>query len=52
LSGSYSPTVYDAGYLALAASIGCELWTADRHLVQAVGGALPWLKTVDKVGAS
>ena len=40
------PTAYDASYLALAESAGCELWTADGRLVKAVAGALPWLKTV------
>lgn len=40
------PTAYDAAYLALAEHAGCELWTADGRLVKAVGGALPWLKTI------
>jgi len=40
------PTAYDASYLALAESAGCELWTADGRLVKAVGGTLPWLKTL------
>ena len=40
------PTAYDASYLALAESAGCELWTAGCRLVKAVAGALPWLKTV------
>ncbi len=40
------PTAYDASYLALAESAGCELWTADGRLVKAVSGALSWLKTV------
>jgi predicted nucleic acid-binding protein len=43
------PTAYDASYLALAESAGCELWTADGRLVRAVGGALPWLKTVRNI---
>jgi predicted nucleic acid-binding protein len=38
------PTVYDATYLALGELLGCEVWTADRRLYNAVGGALPWLK--------
>lgn len=45
------PTAYDASYLALAESVGCELWTADRRLIKAVGGTLPWLKTVYEIGA-
>ena len=40
------PTAYDASYLALAESAGCELWTADGRLVKAVGETLPWLKTL------
>jgi predicted nucleic acid-binding protein len=35
----------DASYLALAESVGCDLWTADGRLVRAVGAALPWLKS-------
>ena len=38
--------VYDAHYLALAESLGCELWTADRRLYQAVSGhvdSVRWL---------
>ncbi len=38
------PTVYDATYLALGELLGCEVWTADRRLYNAVGGALSWLK--------
>jgi len=33
---------YDSFYLALAGSLGCELWTADRRLHNAVG--LPWVR--------
>ena len=43
------PTAYDASYLALAESVPCELWTADGRLVRAVGGTLPWLKTVHDI---
>ncbi len=38
------PTAYDAHYLALAETLGCELWTADRRLINALRGALPWVK--------
>jgi predicted nucleic acid-binding protein len=38
------PTAYDAHYLALAETLGCELWTADRRLVNALRGALPWVR--------
>ncbi|MDP2950226.1 MAG: type II toxin-antitoxin system VapC family toxin [Chloroflexota bacterium] len=37
---------YDAHYLALAEIEGCELWTADRRLYNAVGGRMPWVKLV------
>jgi len=37
---------YDAHYLALAEIEGCELWTADRRLYNAVGGRMTWLKLV------
>ena len=32
---------YDALYLALAESEGCEVWTADRRLVRSVGARFP-----------
>ena len=37
------PTAYDAYYVALAETLGCELWTADRRLVNAVSHALGWV---------
>lgn len=37
---------YDAQYLAVASSLGCELWTADRHLVNTVAGKLPWVRWI------
>ena len=38
------PRAYDAQYLAVATSLGCELWTGDRRLVNAIRE--PWLKWV------
>jgi predicted nucleic acid-binding protein len=38
------PVAYDTHYLALAEHLGCEFWTADERLVNAVQGALPWVK--------
>ncbi len=38
------PKAYDAQYLAVAASLRCELWTADRRLANAI--PVPWLKCV------
>ncbi len=35
---------YDSFYLALAETLHCELWTADRHLSNAVD--LPWVRWV------
>ena len=32
--------VYDAHYLALAESLGCELWTADQRFYRAVGSGV------------
>lgn len=40
------PAVYDAVYLALAFTVGCDLWTGDERLVNAVAGRLPWVKWV------
>lgn len=37
---------YDAAYLALAESEGCELWTGDRLFYQAVKGELPRVKWI------
>lgn len=45
LSKRYNrPKAYDAQYLAVATARGCEMWTADRRLVNAVSE--PWLKWV------
>ena len=47
LAAAYSlPAAYDAHYLALAESLGAELWTADQRLWRAVGHALPWVRVV------
>ena len=37
---------YDSFYLALAESLGCELWTADRRLCNAVD--LPWVRSMEE----
>ena len=36
--------VYDAYYLALAESLGCEFWTADAQLYHSVHRQLSWVK--------
>jgi predicted nucleic acid-binding protein len=38
------PAVYDMHYVALAQIVGCELWTADRRLLNRVAGNLPFLR--------
>jgi len=38
------PTAYDASYLALAEIAGCEVWTADGRLYNAVKEVLPWVR--------
>lgn len=40
------PQAYDAQYLAVASLLGCELWTGDKRLFNAVGGALPWVRWI------
>lgn len=41
------PTAYDAYYLALGEIAGCEVWTADGRLYNAVKDALPWVRWLD-----
>jgi predicted nucleic acid-binding protein len=41
-----SPRAYDARYLATADLLGCELWTADRRLYNAVRKDLSWVRYV------
>lgn len=38
------PTAYDVYYVALAESLDCDLWTADRRLVNAVSRTFGWVK--------
>ncbi len=38
------PRANDAHYLVLAETLGCEFWTADGKLVNAVQDHLPWVK--------
>ncbi len=37
------PTAYDSHYLALAEIVNCGLWTADKHLYNAVYPRLNWV---------
>ena len=43
------PRIYDAMYLAAAQAEGCELWTADRRLVNAV--RLPWVRWIGEAAS-
>lgn len=38
------PQAYDSHYLALAEMLGCEFWTGDKRLYNAVKDKLPWVK--------
>ena len=38
------PATYDAHYLALAESRGCELWTADTRMWNSLRGKLAWVR--------
>lgn len=40
------PTAYDSQYLAVAERLGCEFWTADERLYNAVTAQLNWVKWV------
>lgn len=45
------PTVYDTHYVALAQIAGCEFWTADKKLLNALGGRLPFVKELSPLPA-
>ena len=38
------PASYDSHYIALAESLGCELWTADERLWNAASRTMPWVR--------
>ena len=40
------PRAYGSQYLALAELLGCELWTADERLVNAVRDELLWVRWI------
>ncbi len=45
LAGRFQqPTAYDAHYLALAESLGCDFWTTDERLFNTVKNVAPWVK--------
>ena len=39
---------YDAHYLALAETLRCDFWTADRRLAQSSGAEVPWVHWIGK----
>ena len=41
---------YDAHYLALAETLGCDFWTADRRLADAAGTGIPWVHWISESG--
>jgi predicted nucleic acid-binding protein len=40
------PAAYDAHYIALAQELGCDLWTDDQRLMNALAGKLPFMVSV------
>jgi len=44
------PAIYDAHYVALAELLGATLWTADRRLLRALGGRLPFVRWIGDYG--
>lgn len=40
------PSAYDALYVAVAESAGCDLWTDDRRLLRALEGRLPYVRWI------
>jgi predicted nucleic acid-binding protein len=46
------PATYDAHYLALAESLGCDLWTDDQRLLRQIGNRLPFVRRLGDYGVS
>lgn len=44
LSRRYQRSVYDSWYVHLAEQAGCEFWTADQKLYNALKDTLPWVQ--------
>jgi predicted nucleic acid-binding protein len=42
---------YDAHYLALAETLGCHFWTADRRLVGSASAEAPWVHLIDEIAS-
>ena len=43
------PTAYDSQYLAVAERLGCEFWTADEKLFNAVKDSLSWVRWLGSI---
>lgn len=43
------PRAYDTAYLALARLLGCEFWTADEKLYNAVRDKFKWVKWIGEM---
>ena len=43
--------VYDSHYLALAESLGCELWTADQRFYRAVSAGVDFVRWIGEFSA-
>jgi predicted nucleic acid-binding protein len=52
LARKYQRSVYDSWYLALAEETGCEFWTADRKLYNAVKDRIPFVRWLGDYGNS
>jgi predicted nucleic acid-binding protein len=46
LTEAHSLGGHDALYVALAQSLGCDLWTDDQRVLRAIGGRLPLVKWI------
>ncbi|MBI3302496.1 MAG: type II toxin-antitoxin system VapC family toxin [Deltaproteobacteria bacterium] len=44
LARKYQRSVYDSWYLHLAEMTGCEFWTADQKLYNALTDTVPWVR--------
>lgn len=46
LTEAYSLGAHDAHYVALAEMYGCDLWVDDERMLRAIGGRLPFVKSI------
>jgi predicted nucleic acid-binding protein len=44
LARRYQRSVYDSWYVSLAEKIGCDFWTADQKLYNALKDTIPWIR--------